>query len=123
MKWSKILGFHKECTHDKVSPDKDYSYCPDCGALIENQWFLVRCKSCGLKQVATIKDGEIIPVDKFCRNCGGKDYTVERLEKIDCININYAVLLKAIVKTEAEEYYQSWADVIQTSNLTQKLLR
>ncbi|MBO6256945.1 hypothetical protein J6N69_02785 [bacterium] len=123
MRWSQILGFSKECAHDKVPLDADYYYCPDCGELIENQWYLVRCASCGLKEIATVKNGEIMPIDNFCHNCGSREYTVERLEKIDCININYAVLVKAIAKNQAEEYSQSWVDTIQTSNYIPKLLR
>ncbi len=123
MRWSQILGFSKECTHDKVPLDAEYYYCPDCGELIENQWYLVRCASCGLKEIATVKNGEVVPLDNFCHNCGGREYTVERLEKIDCININYAVLVKAIVKNESEEYSQSWVDAIQTSGYIPKLLQ
>ena len=32
----------KECTHDKISPDKSGQYCPDCGKYVENKWFLVK---------------------------------------------------------------------------------
>ena len=123
MNWSLIFSLNKKCTHDKVPPDQDYYYCPDCGELIENRWYLVRCASCGLKQIATVKNGEVVPVGNFCHNCGGKDYTVERLEKIDCININYAVLIKEVIKNEVNEYCQSWADIIQTQNDKPKLLR
>ena len=123
MRWSQILGISKECTHDKVPPDADYYYCPDCGELIENQWYLVRCASCGLKEIATVKNGEVAPLDNFCHNCGGREFTVERLEKIDCININYAVLIKTIAKNEKDEYSQSWIDTTQTSNYIPKLLR
>lgn len=122
MRWSNILGFNKKCTHDNVPIDQDYYYCPDCGELIENQWYLVRCTSCGLKEPATIRNGEIVPLNHFCHNCGGKSYTVERI-KIDCININYAVLVKTVVNNEINEYTQSWVDAIQTSNLSQKLLK
>lgn len=123
MRWSNILGFNKKCTHDNVPIDQDYYYCPDCGELIENQWYLVRCASCGLKEAATIRNGEIVPLNHFCHNCGSKSYTVERIEKIDCININYAVLVKTVVNNEINEYTQSWVDAIQTSNLSQKLLK
>lgn len=123
MKWSQIFGLNRECMHDKVPLDGEYYYCPDCGELIENQWYLVRCSSCGLKEIATIKGGEIVPVNNFCHNCGGKEYTVERLKKIDCININYAVLVKSIVHNEANEYCQSWVDSIQTSGYIPKLLK
>lgn len=123
MRWSQIFGFSKECSHEKVPLDVEYSYCPDCGELIENQWYLVRCASCGLKEIAVVKNGEIMPLENFCHNCGSKDYTVERLEKIDCININYAVLVKAIAKNYVDEYSQSWVDAIQTSCCIPKLLR
>ena len=28
---------HHTCTHDNVSPSVQFSYCPDCGELIENE--------------------------------------------------------------------------------------
>ena len=123
MRWSQLLGFNKKCMHTNVPIEEDYYYCPDCGELVENQWYLVRCACCGLKQAAIVKDGEVIPEDNFCHNCGAKNYTVERLPKIDCININYAVLLREVVNLEIPEYTQSWSDVIQTSGLLPKLPR
>ena len=123
MKWSNILNLKKKCPHDNVPIDQDYYYCPDCGELIENQWYLVRCASCGLKEPATIRNGEIVPLNQFCHNCGGKSYIVERIEKIDCININYAVLVKAVVDNKVDEYTQSWIDAMQTTNMSQKLLK
>lgn len=123
MRWSQILGFTKECCHEHVPIEQDYYYCPDCGELIENQWYLVRCVSCGLKEIATVKNGKVVPLNDFCKNCGSSGYTVERLEKIDCININYAVLVRAVVKNETQEYSQSWVEAIQTSFDKPKLLK
>ena len=123
MRWSKLFGIEKKCSHEHVPIDADFYYCPDCGELIENQWFLVRCASCGLKEIATIKNGEVVPANQFCHNCGAKGYIVERIEKIDCININYAVLIKQAVKNETDSYTQSWVDFTQTSNSQPKLLQ
>ncbi len=123
MNWKQIFNIHRQCIHENVPIDQDYFYCPDCGELIENQWYLLRCKSCGLKIPATIKDGEIIPLNKYCHNCGTQGFVVERLEKIDCININYAVLIKSVVKNEINEYTQSWVEAIQTSFDIPKLLK
>lgn len=123
MRWSQILGFTKECAHEHVPIEQDYYYCPDCGELIENQWYLVRCASCGLKEIATVRNGKVVPLNDFCKNCGSQGYTVEKLEKIDCININYAVLVRAVVKNETQEYSQSWVEAIQTSFDKPKLLR
>lgn len=123
MTWSDLFKIKHKCTHDRVPIDADIYYCPDCGELVENQWYIVRCKSCGLKEPATIRNGEIVPIENFCHNCGNKGYIIERIEKIDCININYAVLVREVVKNEINEYTQSWVDAMQTTCGTQKLLQ
>lgn len=123
MQWSEIFNFNKKCQHNKVPLDTDIGYCPDCGELIENHWYITRCGCCGVKERATIRNGEVIPEAEFCPNCGGKAYKVEEIEKIDCININYAIVVREIVKNEINEYTQSWVDAMQTSNYTPKLLR
>lgn len=103
---------HNRCSHDHVSLDSTYSYCPDCGELIENEWFITRCACCGIKQRAIIKNGEIMPIDNFCRNCGGHEYIVEKIPRINFIDINYAVLVKTVVHEEDtfEEVTQCWEE-------------
>lgn len=121
-----IMEFFKksrQCKHENFPPDKDTGYCPDCGELIENRWFIVRCACCGVKHKAIIKNGQIVPVEKFCHNCGGKDFIVERVNKINFIDINYAVLVKTTVPCEHFEFTQSWAESRETSNCTRKLLQ
>ena len=115
--------FKNKCNHDKFPADKDIGYCPDCGELIENQWFIVRCACCGVKHKAVIKNGQIVPVEKFCHNCGAKEFITERINKINFIDINYAVLVKTIIPNEHFEYTQSWAESKETSNYTHKLLQ
>lgn len=123
MKISELFGFKKKCTHPNIPIDQDIYYCPDCGELIENKWYIVRCACCGVKLVATIRDEEVVPEDNFCHNCGAKEFTVQELEKIDCININYAILKREIIKNEITEYTQSWLDASQTYNGKLKLLK
>lgn len=122
-----ILEFFKKnktCNHCKVRPEVDFAYCPDCGELIENQWFLVRCACCGVKLPAIIKNGEIIPEKHFCHNCGSRDYVVERLDKINFIDISYAVLVKAVVNHKYAEYTQSWVESdFRTANYRPRLLQ
>ena len=113
---------NRVCTHDRVRPDAEFSYCPDCGELIHNQWYLPRCACCGVKLKATIRNGEVVPEDHFCHNCGGKEFIIEALEKINFINIDYAVLVKNIVKPTVEEQIQSWVD-IKTCNYKPELLQ
>ncbi len=120
MIWSELFNFKKKCTHDKVPLDTDIGYCPDCGELIENHWYITRCACCGVKQRTTIKNGEIVPDVEFCHNCGSRGYTVEEIDKIDCININYAIVRKEIVKNEIQEYTQSWQDAMQITGYIPK---
>ena len=103
---------HHKCNHDHIPIDVPFVYCPDCGELIENEWFITRCACCGIKQKAILKNGEIYPADNFCRNCGGNEYIVEKLEKINFIDINYAVLVKTVVHEEPvmEDVTQCWEE-------------
>ncbi len=121
MRWSELFNFSKKCQHNQVPLDTDIGYCPDCGELIENHWYITRCGCCGVKERATIRNGEVVPEGDFCPNCGSKSYQVEEIEKIDCININYAIVVRQIVKNEISEYTQSWIDVMQTSSYIPKL--
>ena len=116
-----FLKRHHACTHENVPLNTQFNYCPDCGELIENEWFLARCACCGIKQKAIIRNGEIIPELNYCRNCGGNEYTVEKLDSINFIDINYAVLVKTVVGEErAEELTQCWEE---RPAYTQKLLQ
>ena len=87
------------CSHDKIRPDVEQAYCADCGKLIKNEWFITRCACCGVKMKAMIKNGQIVPQDHYCSNCGGEEFAVEKVEKINFIDINFA----ALVRTETEE--------------------
>ncbi len=100
----------KKCRHDKVSPQNDICYCQDCGELIENRWYIARCSCCGIKLKAIIKDGQVVPEAKFCHNCGSTQFEAELVSKINCIDINYAVLVKTIIEPNIEEITQSWLD-------------
>lgn len=117
-----FLNFHTECKHEKFSADRDIGYCPDCGELIENQWYIMRCACCGVKHRAIVKHGKIVPLDKFCDNCGGKEFVAERVDKINFIDINYAVLVKAVVTNDIQPFTQSWVDVTETQNYKPQLL-
>lgn len=123
MQWSEIFRFNKKCQHSKVPLSEDIGYCPDCGELVENHWYITRCACCGVKMRATVRNGEVVPEEGYCHNCGNKAYRVEEIEKIDCININYAIVVREVVENDISEYTQSWYDAMQTSGYTPKLLR
>ena len=114
--------FNRECKHEKFPADKDIGYCPDCGELIENQWFIMRCSCCGVKHKAVCRHGKFVPVYKFCENCGSKEFGVERINKINFIDINYAVLVKTVVTNDVQSFTQSWVDSTETSSYKPRLL-
>ena len=94
-----LPSFSFKCKHDKVRPDLEQCYCPDCGKLVRNEWYITRCSCCGVKMRAMVKNGQIVPQEHFCSNCGGEEFSVEKVEKINFIDINFA----ALVRTEVEE--------------------
>ena len=99
-----------ECTHNHISLDTDEAYCPDCGALIKNKWYLVRCSCCNIKRTAHSEYDKIIPNSKFCPNCGGTDFYIEELNNINFIDINYAIYKKEVISKKANTTSQVWVE-------------
>ena len=95
-----FFNLNKKCKHEKVAPNLEFGYCPDCGKAIRNDWYITRCACCGLKLVTVERDGIVTPQNKFCTNCGAHDYIVEKLENINVININYAVLVREEIERD-----------------------
>ena len=98
----------------------EYAYCPDCGKFIKNDWYITRCSCCGVKLKTQARNGEITPQYNFCTNCGGKEFKVEKLDKINFIDINFAVLVKQEVQNEIKvDTTQCWQE---RTNVQPKLL-
>ena len=118
-----LFCLNKKCHHEKVAPNIEFGYCPDCGKAIRNEWYITRCACCGLKLVTIEHDNIVTPQNKFCTNCGSQDYIVEKLENINIININYAVLIREEVEHEAgiQTTTQCWQEKtsVQPKLLTQ----
>ena len=100
----------KTCTHDKVSPHLTAGYCPDCGEYIENNWYISRCECCGIKQKSFTRGGKIVTQDRFCRNCGSNSFVAEKLESLDIVNINYAVVMKQTGGFRKSNIIQTWIE-------------
>lgn len=92
--------FSKKCMHEKISPDKEQGYCPDCGKLVKNEWYIARCSCCGVKMKVMVKNDNIVPQEHYCSNCGGEAYTIEKVERINFIDINFAALIRKEVQEE-----------------------
>ena len=111
----------KKCKHHRVSANVEQGYCPDCGEYVRNNWYLVRCKHCKIKRKAHLVGENVVPDSHFCPNCGGFLYEVEKLVKINFIDINFAVLKKEVIKT-VKHFASATTWVEETAIEEQKLI-
>ena len=95
-----LFKFSIKCRHELVTPDRECAYCPDCGKLVKNEWYITRCSCCGIKLKTMVKNGLIVPQLRYCSNCGSEEFNVEKLEQINFVDINFAALLKHIVEVK-----------------------
>ena len=105
-----FLKQKNECQHLNVPIDVDEAYCPDCGELIKNKWFLVRCNCCNIKRTAHFEYDKIKPDTKFCPNCGSTDYYVQELDSIYFTDVHYAVFKKVVIQQNAHTTRQIWIE-------------
>ncbi len=116
-----LLDFLKqkqECKHTQVPVDVDEAYCPECGELIKNQWFLVRCSCCNIKRSSHSEYNEIKPDTKYCPNCGATEFYIQELETVNFTDIRYAILKKIIIPQQKQTTRQIWIE--QEDNYTQE---
>ena len=98
------------CRHEKVSTDSGGSYCPDCGKYVINEWYISRCKCCGVKQKTIIIQDRIKAQVSFCKNCGNNRFYTEKVEKINFIDINYATIQKRAINNARKNFTQIWEE-------------
>ena len=120
MFFTNIFNLKKRCNHERVTPDMECGYCPDCGKYIKNEWYITRCSCCGVKLKTASRNGGIIPQYNYCTKCGGKEYKIEKLDRINFIDINFAVLIKQEVQNDIRvNTTQCWQE---RTNVQPKLL-
>lgn len=103
-----IMEANQKCNHENVPINVDEAYCPTCGKLIKNEWYITRCKCCGIKLKSKIKNNEeISPYFQYCTNCGSEEFIIEKLDSINFINVNFAVLKKSVDNSEPTKTYKT----------------
>lgn len=107
------------CAHTHALVSTNEGYCPDCGAYLKKYFYIVRCSCCEVKREAKVYFGEILPKEKFCTNCGSKEFYVEKLDAISFIDIPYAVHTKEVISQGEFEYAsaQVWVERENTKPL------
>jgi len=83
-----------KCRHDKVLPGSIETFCPDCGKEIIIYWYITRCGCCYTKRLAVLSADNVIPVYKYCTKCGSSQFFVEKKEKLNFYDIDYAILIR-----------------------------
>ena len=115
-----LFNLKRTCTHEEITPDMECGYCPDCGKFVQNNWYITRCSCCGVKLKSNIRNGKVLPQYQYCSNCGSKEFIVEKLDKINFIDINFAVLEKCVLEEELKaSSTQCWQE---RTNVQPKLL-
>lgn len=117
-----FLKLKHECQHKNVPLDVEEAYCPDCGELIRNKWFLVRCNCCNIKRAAHTEYNEIKPDTKFCPNCGSTEFYVQELDKVNFMDIHYAVFKKVIISQQKIITRQIWIEKEDSLTEERKLI-
>ena len=104
------------CAHAYALINTNEGYCPDCGAYLKKYFYIVRCSRCDVKREAKVYFGDVLPKEKFCTNCGSKDYYIEKLDTISFIDIPYAIHTKEVIVPEQIDIVsaQIWVDENKT---------
>ena len=105
-----FLKAKHECMHKKVPIDVDEAYCPDCGALVKNKWFLVRCSCCNIKRKSHTEYNKVVPDTHYCPNCGCSDFYIQELDNINFMDLHYAIFKKVVINQEHRATRQVWID-------------
>ncbi len=107
-----FFGLRNKCSHRNALLNSEEGYCPDCGKYLKKYYYIIRCKHCDIKRKGEVLYQGIYPVDSFCENCGGDDFYVEKLEKINFFDIKYAIISKEVVEEEnsLQEVFQIWTE-------------
>lgn len=94
-----LISFIKnknKCSHKNALLTSNEGYCPDCGEYLVKNYYIVRCLSCDIKREAKLCWGEIMPLKRFCSNCGSSEYYIEKIDSVNFVDAQYAIYLKEI---------------------------
>lgn len=106
-----FLKSRRKCCHTHALLNGNEGYCPDCGQYLKKYYYVLRCKCCHHKREASRavfgEYNEIVPISKFCPQCGGEEFYIEKYETLNLVDISYAIEVK-------EVYDPAWTDVSST---------
>lgn len=98
---SAILKDFIKCQHKNACNAQSEGYCPDCGKFIKKSYYVIRCSHCGIKRIAKKTFKGITPTEKFCTNCGEQEFVIEKYNKLNFSDINYAIEVKEVIEDDS----------------------
>ncbi len=100
-----------KCSHKNALLHSNDGYCPDCGKYIKKAYFVVRCKRCDIKRLSKKSFDKIVPIEKYCANCGSNEYVIEKYDRLNLVDINYAIEVKETIEEfEPQNDLEIWID-------------
>lgn len=87
-----------ECRHKNALINSSEGYCPDCGKYLKKRYFVIRCQNCGIKRLGKKSFNKISPKENFCTCCGSSEFIIEKYEKLNFTDINYAIEVKETIE-------------------------
>ncbi len=115
----KLIKNQCKCSHKHALLYQDSGYCPDCGEYLAKNYYLLRCARCDIKREAKLLWDEIVPKEKFCSNCGSEEYYIEKIDKVNFVDANYAICLKEIADKMQDLHPEAQVWVEDCGNLKQ----
>lgn len=111
-----VLKGAKKCAHKRALLNSNEGYCPDCGHYLKKYYYVLRCSACSHKREATRavfgKCNEIVPESRYCPVCGGMEYYVEKYEKLNIVDISYAIEVKEPCERCIEPTTRVWVEEV-----------
>lgn len=89
-----------KCQHKNAILNSNEGYCPDCGKYLKKSYYVIRCSCCDIKRVGKKQFDKIIPSERFCTNCGNEEYIIEKYDKLNLVDINYAIEVKEVIESD-----------------------
>lgn len=106
-----------KCRHNGALLYSNEGYCPCCGKYLKKSYYIIRCLHCDIKRGAKREFGKIIPEEQFCTNCGEKEYYIEKYDKLNFVDINYAIEVKEEIELKQKDFdFEVWIDNKENSD-------
>ncbi|MGD9580353.1 MAG: hypothetical protein AB7V50_03200 [Vampirovibrionia bacterium] len=87
----------------------------------KSHWLILKCSKCHNKSIPMFINGIVSPVNKYCKNCGSKEFYFEQKESIEKLDTIYALYSKDVKEGMVRQRGTMPKKVCATSYLPQSI--